>query len=421
MHPDAKPSKPLEELDVEYVRSRFPAFADERLREWAHFENAGGSYVCRQVIDRLTDFYRRLKFQPDYLFPASVEAGAAMEHSYERMAGWLGVGADEIHFGPSTSQNTYVLAQAFRSILRPGDEIAASTQDHEANAGVWRRLESAGVAVREWRVHPETGMLDLDDLDRLLNDRTRLVAFPHASNVVAAVNPVAEIAARAARVGAASVVDGVSYAPHGLPDVGALGADVYLFSAYKTWGPHQGVMFVRRELAARLENQGHYFHEGQPRHMLTPAGPDHAQVAACAGIIDYLDGVYAHHGGPPDAPPAARGRAVHALFRARETGLLARLLEYLADRSDVRVLGPVDAARRTPTVSIMPLRRPVAEVGEILTRRRMMVGVGDFYAPRLLEEMGVDPETGALRMSFVHYTTEAEIDRLIEALDEALS
>lgn len=180
-------------------------------------------------------------------------------------------------------------------------------------------------------------------------------------------------------------------------------------------------MFVRRELAARLENQGHYFHEGHPRHMLMPAGPDHAQVAACAGIINYLDEVYAHHGGPPDAPPAARSRAVHDLFRARETGLLARLLEYLAGRDDIRVLGPVDAARRTPTVSIMPLRRPAAEVGEILTRRRMMVGVGDFYAPRLLEEMGVDPETGALRMSFIHYTTEEEIDRLIEALDEALS
>lgn len=408
-------------LDVEYVRSQFPAFSDERLRGWAHFENAGGSYVCRQVIDRLADFYRRTKFQPDYAFPFSVEAGAAMERSYELTAGWLGAGPDEIHFGPSTSQNTYVLAHAFRSMLRPGDEIIASVQDHEANAGVWRRLEASGAAVREWRVHPETGMLDLGEFDRLLNGRTRLAVFPHASNVVAAVNPVAEITARASAVGARTVVDGVSYAPHGLPDVGALGADVYLFSAYKTWGPHQGVMFVRRGLAERLENQGHYFHASQPRHMLTPAGPDHAQVAACAGVIEYLDGVYTHHGGLDGAPPAERGRAVHDLFRTRETKLLGRLLEYLAERGDVRLLGPLDPALRTPTVSILPLRRPVAEVEAALVHRRMMVGAGDFYAPRLLKALGIDPETGALRMSFVHYTAEEEIDRLIEALDETLT
>ena len=408
-------------FDVEYVRSQFPAFSDERLRGWAHFENAGGSYVCRQVIDRLAGFYRRTKFQPDYAFPFSVEAGAAMERSYELTAGWLGAGPDEIHFGPSTSQNTYVLAQAFRSMLRPGDEIIASVQDHEANAGVWRRLEASGAAVREWRVHPETGMLDLGEFDRLLNERTRLAVFPHASNVVAAVNPVAEITARAAAAGTRTVVDGVSYAPHGLPDVGALGADVYLFSSYKTWGPHQGVMFVRRELAERLENQGHYFHAGQPRHMLTPAGPDHAQVAACAGVIEYLDGVYTHHGGPDGAPPAERGRAVHDLFRTRETELLGRLLGFLAERGDVRVLGPTDAALRTPTVSILPLRRPVAEAEAALVHCRMMVGAGDFYAPRLLEAIGIDPETGALRMSFVHYTTEEEIDLLIEALDEALA
>ena len=232
-------------LDVEYARSQFPAFSDARLAGWAHFENAGGSYVCRQVIDRLTGFYRHTKVQPDHAFPLSMEATEAMEHSYQQLAAWMGVGADEIHFGPSTSQNTYVLARAFRSMWRDGDEIVASTQDHEANAGVWRRLEATGIKVREWRVDPVMGTLDPADLDGLITERTRLVALPHASNVVAAINPVTEVVARASAVGARVVVDGVSYAPHGLPDVGALGVDVYLFSAYKTWGPHQGVMFVR--------------------------------------------------------------------------------------------------------------------------------------------------------------------------------
>ena len=406
-------------LDVAYARSRFPAFADPDLRDWAHFENAGGSYVCHQVIDRLTGFYRHTKVQPDHPFPLSQAATEAMEHSYRRMAAWMGVGVDEIHFGPSTSQNTYVLARAFRSMWRDGDEIVASTQDHEANAGVWRRLEDTGIVVREWRVDPEKGTLDLADLDRLMTERTRLVAFPHASNIVAAINPVTEVVARAAEVGARVVVDGVSYAPHGLPDIGELGVDVYLFSAYKTWGPHQGVMYVGRDLAARLGNEGHYFVAEQPRYKLVPAGQDHAQVAACAGVIDYLDDLYAHHGGP-SATPVERGRAVHDLFRAHETRLLDRLLRYVAGRDDVRVAGPTDATRRAPTVSIVPLRRPVADVAESLVHSRMMVGVGDFYAPRLLDEMRIPTKPGVLRMSFIHYTNEEEIQRLIEALDFAL-
>ncbi|MYH06443.1 MAG: aminotransferase class V-fold PLP-dependent enzyme [Acidimicrobiia bacterium] len=417
---NAKPEQPLRPLDVEYARSHFPAFSDERLTGWAHFENAGGSYACRQVIDRLTDFYRHTKVQPEYRFPLSVRAAAAMEESYERLAAWMGVGSDEIHLGPSTSQNTYVLARAFRAMWREGDEIVASTQDHEANAGVWRRLSATGIKVREWLVDPRTGTLDVAELDGLITERTRLVAFPHASNVVAAVNPVTQVVARASEVGARVVVDGVSYAPHGLPDIGGLGVDVYLFSGYKTWGPHQGVMFVRRDLAERLGNEGHYFVAPDDlRHKLVPAGPDHAQVAACAGIVEYLEDLYVHHQGP-QASPVERGRAMHDMLRAHETQLLGRLLGYLAGRDDVRLCGPADPSRRAPTVAIVPGRRSVGEVAESLLRSGMMVGNGNFYAPRLLEGMGISADPGVLRMSFIHYTTAEEIERLIGALDRAL-
>jgi selenocysteine lyase/cysteine desulfurase len=342
-----------------------------------------------------------------------------MEDSYRLLGAWMGVGADEIHFGPSTSQNTYVLAKAFRAMWRQGDEIVASTQDHEANAGVWRRLASTGITVRQWRVDPEKGTLDVADLDRLLTERTRLVVFPHASNVVAAINPVKEVVARAAAVGAKVVVDGVSYAPHGLPDIGELGVDVYLFSGYKTWGPHQGVMFVRRDLAERLGNEGHYFVANHLRHKLVPAGPDHAQVAACAGIVEYLDEVYTYHGGP-SASAVDRGRAVHGMFRTHERKLLGRLLQFLTDRDDVRVVGPTDATLRAPTVSILPLGRSVTTVAASLMESGMMVGYGDFYAPRLLEEMGIPLDPGVLRMSFIHYTTEGEIERLIMGLERSL-
>jgi selenocysteine lyase/cysteine desulfurase len=172
-------------LDLDFVRRQFPAFSEPSLAGQAFFENAGGSYACAQVVNRLNEYYRRLKVQPYYSYPASTEAGEWMDAAHARLAEYLGVTPDEVHFGPSTSQNTYVLAQAFRNLLKPKDEIIVTDQDHEANSGVWRRLAAHGVVVREWRVDRDTGALPVAEFDRLLTHRTRLLVFPHASNVVA--------------------------------------------------------------------------------------------------------------------------------------------------------------------------------------------------------------------------------------------
>lgn len=415
-------------LDVDFVRSQFPAFGEPSLDGWAFFENAGGSYTCRQVIDRLTDFYTKTKVQPYGPYPASIAAAEAMEESYQAFAGYLNVEPDEVQFGPSTSQNTYVLANALRPMWSDGDEIVVSNQDHEANAGVWRRLADNGIVVREWGVNPDSGRLDPDDLDGLLTDRTRLVAFPHASNVVAHINPVAKIAARARAAGAISVVDGVSFAPHGLPDVAALGADIYLFSLYKTWGPHLGLMTVKRDLLDRMANQGHFFNAGEPHKVLTPAGPDHAQIAAAAGVVQYLDRLHAHHVETPpggrvgdDATAAERARQVAGLIQRHEELLLAPLLAWLRDRNDVRLIGPDDPAVRAPTVSIVPTGKSIADVVQTLTDHKLMVGSGDFYAVRPLDGMGVALDPGVLRMSFVHYTSAVEVERLIAGLSAALA
>ena len=228
----------------------------------------------------------------------------------------------------------------------------------------------------------------------------------------------AEIAALAHDAGAAVCVDGVSYAPHGLPDVAGLGADIYLFSAYKTYGPHQGVMVIRRSLGEALPNQGHYFNAGMLYKRFTPAGPDHAQVAACAGMADYADALYAHHVGG-DAAPAARGKAVHDLMRAQEIKLAEPLLDYLASRNSVRLLGPRDAARRAPTIAAK-LEQPGGAVAAQLAEFGIMAGGGSFYGNRCLEAQGVDPAYGVLRMSLVHYTSEAEVAKLIRALDAVL-
>lgn len=398
-------------LDIDFVRSNFPAFSEPSLEGQAFFENAGGSYTCGQVIDRLTRTYRSRKVQPYAPYAASQLAGAEMDEARSRLAKLMGVETDELSFGPSTTQNTYVLAQAFRQFMSPGEAIIVTNQDHEANTGPWRQLANKGIVVREWKVNPETGHLDTDDLEDLLDEKVRLVCFPHCSNVVGEINPVLEITALCHAAGAFVCVDGVSYAPHGFVDVGNLGPDIYLFSSYKTYGPHQGIMVIRRNLGQLLPNQGHYFNAGTLYKRFTPAGPDHAQVAACAGMVDYMEALGAHHG--------VSVGGVHDLMRAHEVALLQPLLDAVKDRNSVRLIGPSEAASRAPTVALA-LNRPGEEVAADLAQHGMMCGGGDFYAVRALEAMGVDMHKGVLRLSFVHYTSEAEVTKAIEALDAVL-
>lgn len=402
-------------LDIDFVRAQFPAFQEPALRDRVHAENAGGSFPCRHVVWRLHRFYRERKVQPGFDYAASRTAQEEMDEARWRLAPMLGVEVGELHFGPSTTANIYVMANALRQMLRDAGRpgvVVVTDQDHEANTGAWRRLAEDGVEVREWRMRD--GALRLDDLRPLL-DGADALAFPHVSNVVGAVNDVAAICALAARAGAMTFVDGVSAAPHGLPNVRRLGADVYMFSAYKTFGPHQGLMVVRKAVARRLPAQGHAFNADVSGKRFTPAGPDHAQVAACAGIADYLDALCAHHE-KAGRDGADRARVTGDWMREQEERAMAPVLDWASGRNDVRLLGPPGAKGRVPTMAFeMP--RPGASYVAPLAALGIMAGGDDFYAPRPLRALGVDPAHGVLRISFAHYTSEADGVRVAEALD----
>lgn len=407
-------------LDLDFVRSQFPGFREPSLAGFAHFENAGGSYAAGQTIDWLGRYYRQTRVQPYYAFSASAKAGQQMDDDRARMAAWLNVGKDELHFGPSTSQNTYVLAQALRRRLQRGDEIIITNQDHEANSGAYSRLADDGIIVREWKIDPTTAELERRDLEALLNPRTKLVAFTHCSNVVGSINAVREVADLAHRAGAWAFVDGVAFAPHGMPDVKALGVDAYYFSLYKVYGPHLGAMFLSRDVNSSLPNQGHSFNDGKPVARFTPAGPDHAQIAAVNGLMDYMDAVADHHGLKGHAVQA-RAAAVRELFRSHETSLLQPLLDFLAGHPRVRLIGRTRAPERTPTVSFTVNGRASADVARHLAEAKIGVGAGHFYAYRLIQALGIDTAGGTVRASFVHYTSKDEVDRLTSELDRCLN
>ena len=267
-------------------------------------------------------------------------------------------------------------------------------------------------------VDPRTGFLDPDDLDPLLGPRTRIVAFTHCSNIIGQVNPVRQIARRVRAAGALSVVDGLSYAAHGFPDVADLDVDLYLFSLYKTYGPHQGLMVVRDRAAGHFTNQSHYFNADSPHKRYVPAGPDHAQVAAAQGIADYFDALVRHH---YDDPPADRRAAVGALFARAEQARMAPLLEALDAHPRVRIVGPSTTQARAPTVSIVVEGMAADDLCRALARENVMCGHGHFYAARLLDAMGIGADNGVLRLSFVHYTSDADVERAIDALERCLA
>lgn len=407
-------------LDSNFIRSQFPAFSEPSLDGFAHFENAGGTYACKQMIESLTRYYRETKVQPHYGFEPSHSAGESMDRARQRLASWLNVQPGEVHFGPSTSQNTYVVAQALRQHLKPGDEVIVTDQDHEANIGAWRKLEAEGMVIREWKINPETAELETSGLEALLNGRTRVVAFTHCSNIVGSVNPVSEWVDKIHAAGAIAIVDGVSYAGHGLPDVEALGADIYLFSFYKVYGPHLGVMVMREKTNRELPNQGHFFNADHATARFTPAGPDHAQIASVNGVIDYFEAVYQHHFGEEEVTAGLKTSRVRALFQHTERRNLKPMLSFLSHHSAVRLIGKTITKHRAPTVSFTVAGRDPSSIAALLAEQKIGIANGNCYAWRLMEALSVKPEDGVVRLSFVHYTLKEEVDRLLDTLDEIL-
>ena len=409
-------------LDIDYVRNHFPQLQDDS--DFVFCGNAGGSYVAQPVLDIFAHYNRHLRVQPYYEYPSSTAAGMAMDKARSGWCRALNIADEELTIGPSTSFNSYVMAQALGADWGEGDEIVVSLQDHEANQGVYRRMaEARGATVRDWPVDPETGLLDPEELFPLLNERTRWVFFTHCSNVIGTVNPVAGIVAGIRqRSGARVGVDAVAYAPHHICDLKALDVDLYMFSLYKVYGPHQGLLYLKAELQAELPAQCHFFNARDSRKRFDPAGPQHAEVAACQGVLAYFDKLYLHHSNDSATPITSQMAQLHELFTVHEQQLAIALLDYLGNSSKVRVLGKPHCKDkdRAPTIAFTPKGQTAADLAATLQAQGIGVECGNFYAHRLLRHVGIDPAAGVLRVSLVHYNTGAEVERILSTLDAAL-
>lgn len=406
-------------LDTDFIRAQYPVFSNPKTARWAMFENAGGSYVPAQVIDRLHDFFRFTKVQPYGPFESSIEAGEAMEAGYRAMAGLLDCDPDDLTLGPSTTMNFYVLAHGIRPSLEPGEEIVVTNQDHEANIGCWRRLEEFGVIIKEWRIDPATGELSIDELESLITDRTRLICFSLCSNIVGTMNDVKAVCDLARGVGALTAGDGVSFAPHRVLAVNDSGLDFYLFSTYKTFGPHLGIMWGKRSVLDTLEPQGHYFNRDLPHYRFNPAGPLHAEIGSLAGIGSYIEDVYDHHFNGEETDFHSKAEKVFDLFARYETTQANRILDALKAVPGARIIGKdhAEVGTRAATISFTIDGKPSEETVKKLVEKDIAVRNGHFYAVRCLEALGItDTSDGVIRISLVHYNSENDVDRLVEAL-----
>jgi cysteine desulfurase family protein (TIGR01976 family) len=405
-------------LPVEWVREQFPALASSGVL----MDNAGGSAPLGRVADRVAEYMRRWPVQLGASYRESATASGLLDDARAAIAGMMGASPatapdpGELVVGASTSSLLSRLARSLATDLDAGDEIVVTDVDHEANISPWRRLENRGLVIRTWRLNRDTLRLEIDDLLPLLSDRTRLVCFTHASNILGEVTPVAEITRIVHERGARVCVDGVAYAPHRALDVRAWDVDFYAFSLYKVYGPHCAVLYCRKASLDSLVNLNHLFmedYEGPVK--LEPGAFPYELLYGAAGVPDYLGELGSR------TEPGGGTRAAYAAMEEQERRLSRRLLAFLDACPAVEVLGPgSDSTARLPTISFAVANTKSSAIPPVCDRHGIGIRWGHFYAPQLVERLGLSEKDGVVRVSMVHYNTQDEVDRLIAVLGPAL-
>jgi cysteine desulfurase family protein (TIGR01976 family) len=366
-------------LDIEAVRAQFSALQ----RPFIFLDGPAGTQVPDAVIDAITGYLRESNANVGGAFETSRRTGELIDNARQAAARFLGCSEEETIFGPSMTNLNFMLTRTVGRELREGDEVVVTRLDHDANVAPWLEL------AYDLDIHVRFADYDLSDLEEQLSERTRVVAFPWASNALGTLADAERICGLAHDAGALAWVDAVHYAPHGPIDVGAIDADVLLCSPYKFYGPHLGLAFVRRELLDRWRP-----YKVRPAPGYETGTMQHELLAGFVAAVEYVESL------GWDA------------ITAHERELGQRFLEGLP--ADVLLHGLPTMERRVPTFAITLEHKSPAEVAERLTERGIFVWHGDYYAVEVMRRLRL-PD-GAVRVGIVHYNTADEIDRLLGEL-----
>jgi len=406
---------------IDDIRAQFPALARPgTAHPRIYLDGPGGTQACAPAIAAMVRHLEHGTANSGGAFRSSVETDATSEAAHAAMADLLGGAPDEIAFGPNMTSLTFAVSRSLARDWREGDELVLTRLDHDANVTPWTMAaQDRGMTVRWIDFDPETGQLKLDELPGLLGPRTRLVAVGGASNAIGTLNDIGVIVRIVREHSDALVfVDAVQSVPHVVTDVRALGCDLLVCSPYKFFGPHQGVLWGKREVLERLEA-----YKVRPASINPPARrfetgtPSFEGQSAVLGTIDYLESLGSRFA-PHLNSRVERLRAAMRACQAYEDDLGERLLAGLRGIPGVKLWGVPTMAGRVPTFGITIAGHDPHALSEALAERDIFAWAGNFYAVEAIARLGLADRGGLLRLGLCHYNTAEEVDRVIAALAE---
>lgn len=402
-------------MDTEFVRKQFPALKSN----FVFMDNAGGSQALGKVIERITGYLVHHNVQLGASYKVSAEAGQKLKYTTSKLAELINASRpEEVVIGSSTTMLIRLLSISISRQWKKGDEVIVTNTDHEANVSPWTDLEEKGIVVRTWKVNPQTFKLEIGDLHKLMNKRTKLVAVTHASNVLGTINPIKKIAQEVHRAAALICVDGVAYAPHRQVDVRELDADFYFFSWYKTYGPHLAMMYGKYNLLLKLDSLNHYFiGKKEVPYKLQPGNYNFELTYSLLGIAEYYLDLYNYH--YPEDTSAGTDKKLEGAFGLiadHEEKIAEVLLDYLNGIPEIKIIGypKADASQRVPTISFIHEKMRSDEIVKKVDDFRIGIRFGDFYAKKLIQALNLEEKNGVVRVSLVHYNTREEVQKLIK-------
>jgi cysteine desulfurase family protein (TIGR01976 family) len=400
-------------VPVDVIRSSFPALARTHLGfPVAYFDGPGGTQVARPVVDAMTEYLYEHNANTHWNYPSSAETDQLILDARRAMADFFNCAPEEVSFGNNMTTLTFHVARALGRAWRRGDEIVVTELDHHANVAPWTDLaRERELVIRRARLVPETGELDWDSLVSAITPRTKLVAIGAASNALGTINDIAAVARLARAVGALVFVDAVHYAAHGLIDVAAMECDFLACSAYKFYGPHHGVLFGRRAWLDALDVPKLDPAPNESPDRLETGTQNHEGIVGTGAAVDFLASL------AEGESRRKRLETTMAALHARGRALFERLWSGLGAIDGVRCYGPSPERHRTPTLSFVVDGVGSDDVARALTGHGIFASNGDFYAATVIERLG-HMHDGVVRAGCACYTTEEEIDRLIEGVRE---